>query len=129
MEDIPCGGLAFWASDPKNYYEAAIVPNGTFGVFRLVNDEWATVVPRTMSDTIKKGIGAVNELQVVLNNSNGWLYINGVRVQEFAASRRKTEARSESSHSLKVTSRASGDSSILRSLKTNEPKRRSVTAA
>jgi len=68
VEDILSGGLAFWASDYKNYYAAAIFPNGTFGVFRKVNDEWATVVPRTMSDTIKKGIGAVNELQVVLNN-------------------------------------------------------------
>ena len=36
-----------------------------------------------MSDTIKKGIGAVNKLQVVLNNSNGVLYINGVQVHEF----------------------------------------------
>ena len=75
--------MAFWASDTKNLYEAAIFPNGTFDVSRLVNNEWVTVVPRTMSDTIKKGIGAVNELQVVLNNRNGLLYINGVQVQEF----------------------------------------------
>jgi hypothetical protein len=36
-----------------------------------------------MSDTIKKGIGAVNELQVVLSNNNGSLYINGIQVQAF----------------------------------------------
>ena len=41
------------------------------------------VVPRTMSDAIKKGIGAVNELQVVLNNNTGLFYINGVQVREF----------------------------------------------
>ena len=69
LEGILCGGLAFWASDYRNYYAAAIYPNGTFRLSRLLNNEWVMVVPRTMSDTIKKGIGAVNELQVVLNNS------------------------------------------------------------
>ncbi len=83
LEDTLSGGLVFWASDYKDLYVAAIFPNGTFGVFRKVNDEWVTVVPRTMSDTIKKGIGAVNELRVVLNNRNSLLYINGVQVQEF----------------------------------------------
>ncbi len=83
LEGLSQGGLAFWASDYQNFYVAVIYPNGTFSVFRKVNDQWATVVPRTMSDTIKKGIGAVNKLQVVLNNSNGVLYINGVQVHEF----------------------------------------------
>ena len=77
------GGLLFWASDYQNYYYAAIIPNGTFLVSRLFNNAWATVVPQTMSDTIKKGIGAVNELQVVLSNNNGLLYINGIQVQAF----------------------------------------------
>jgi hypothetical protein len=83
LEDLLSGGLAFWASDYQNFYKAAIFPNGTFNVSRLVNNQWVTVVPRTISDTIKKGTGAVNELQVVLNNRDGLLYINGVQVQEF----------------------------------------------
>ena len=88
LADTSSGGLAFWAADYRNFYQAGIYPNGTFDVSRKVDDKWVTVVPRTASDTIKKGVGAVNELQVVLNNNNGLiyygvLYINGVRVQEF----------------------------------------------
>ena len=61
------------------------------------------VAPRTMSDTIKKGIGAVNKLQVVLNNINGVLYINGVQVHEFRGQpAEKTEARLDSSQRLDV---------------------------
>jgi len=83
LEDKLHGGLIFWASDPQNFYEVAIYPNGTFGVFRRVNGESVPVLPRTASDAIKKGVGAVNELQVVLNNNRGMLYINGVQVQGF----------------------------------------------
>jgi hypothetical protein len=83
LDDTLGGGLAFWASDYKNLYVAQISPNGTFAIFRKVDDEWATAIPRTPSDAIKKGVGAVNELQVVLNNSSGLLYINDVMAQEF----------------------------------------------
>jgi TIR domain len=83
LEGGSSAGLLFWASDYQNFYYAAIFPNGTFLVYRLFNNAWATIIPRTMSDTIKKGIGAVNELQVVLSNNNGSLYINGIQVQTF----------------------------------------------
>jgi hypothetical protein len=83
LEEASSGGLLFWANNNQNFYKAAIFPNGTFHVTRLFNNSWVTVVPRTMSDTIKKGIGAVNELQVVLSNNNGLLYINGIQVQAF----------------------------------------------
>lgn len=75
--------MAFWASDYQNFYEASIFPNGTFAVFRMVSNEWAPVVGRTMSDAIKKGIGAVNELQVVLIGANASFYINGTKVSDF----------------------------------------------
>jgi hypothetical protein len=83
QENSPGGGLAFWAGDYQNLYTATIFPNGTFSVFRRVNNDWITVVGRTPSDAIKKGAGAVNELQVVLKNSTCSLYINGVQVREF----------------------------------------------
>jgi hypothetical protein len=89
VDDSPSGGLVFWASNLNNFYKAAIFPNGSFNVSRLVNNEWATVVPRTMSDAVKKGAGAVNELQVVLNDDNCLLYINGVQVREFRGQRPK----------------------------------------
>ena len=83
LEGNSSAGVLFWASDYQNLYLANIFPNGTFQVTRLFNNAWVVVVQNTMSDTIKKGIGAVNKLQVVLSNNNGLLYINGVQVQAF----------------------------------------------
>jgi hypothetical protein len=78
------GGVAFWATaDYQSYYVAAIYPNGTFAVSRWVEGSWATVVPRATSEAIKKGTGAVNDLQVVLNNDKALFYINGSQVSEF----------------------------------------------
>ena len=84
LNSVSAGGLAFWAAaDYQTFYVAEIFPNGTFGVYRRVGDSWTTVVQRVMSDKIKKGTGAVNELQVVLHSSDGLLYINGSQVSEF----------------------------------------------
>jgi TIR domain len=84
LDGTTAGGLAFWgAADYQTYYVAEIYPNGTFAVYRRVEGNWATVIPRTISDTIKKGLDAVNELQVALNDGKGLLYINGVQVGEF----------------------------------------------
>jgi TIR domain len=83
LDGLSAGGAAFWAADYQNYYVAEIYPNGTFGVYRRVEGSWATVVPRAMSDMVKKGTGAVNDLQVVLNNGKGLFYINGSQVSEF----------------------------------------------
>ncbi len=83
LEDFAEGGLAFWASDYSNFYAAGIFPNGTFSVSRRVNNNLARIVQRTASDAIKKGVGAVNGLQVVLNGANASLYINGTKVIDF----------------------------------------------
>jgi hypothetical protein len=83
LEGVSSAGVIFWARDYDNFYTASIYPNGTFQIVRLINNEWVIVIQRTMSDTINKGIGAVNKLQVVLSNNNGLLYINGVQVQAF----------------------------------------------
>jgi hypothetical protein len=83
LEDTAQGGAAFWATDTRNYYVATIYPNGTFALFRKLDGQWLTVVPRTTSDAIKKGIGATNELQVVLNKGTGLLYVNGIQIHEF----------------------------------------------
>jgi hypothetical protein len=81
--DRPSGGVAFWANDYQNYYVAAIHLNGTFVISRLINNKWATVVRSSPSDAIKKGLGAVNELQFVLNNANASAYVNGTKVSDF----------------------------------------------
>jgi len=54
-----------------------------FNLSRKINDEWVTVVPWTPSDVVKNGTGAVNEIQVVLNENKGWLFINGAQLREF----------------------------------------------
>jgi hypothetical protein len=77
------GGLAFWASNDRNYYVAKVFPDGRFNLSRKINDEWVTVVPWTPSDVVKNGTGAVNEIQVVLNENKGWLFINGAQLREF----------------------------------------------
>jgi hypothetical protein len=85
LEDIGSAGLAFWAIDYQNFYTATVIPNGTFDVYRKLSDEWITVVSGKASDTIKKGGGAANEMQIVFNTTTktGLLYINGVQVCEF----------------------------------------------
>lgn len=83
MEDWASGGATFWAKDYRNYYIAKVFPNGTFNVSRKVDGDFVTVVPRTASDKVKKGVGAVNNLQVVLNSANATLYINGASVGTF----------------------------------------------
>ncbi len=83
VDDVAAGGAAFWAVDYQNYYVAEIYLNGTFAVFRRIEGNWVVVVPRSASDAIRKGVGRVNELQVVLNNTDGVLYINGTQVRDF----------------------------------------------
>ena len=77
------GALAFWASDYSNFYTASIYPNGAFFVSRRVHGNLATVVPWTTSDAIKKGVDAINLLQVVLKGTSASLYINGIKVTDF----------------------------------------------
>jgi hypothetical protein len=83
LDGHSAGGLAFWGVDYNNYYAAQIFLNGTFSINRLVGGTWAAIVPRATSEAIKKGTGAVNDLQVVLNNDRGSFYINGSQVGEF----------------------------------------------
>jgi hypothetical protein len=85
LENRTNAGLAFWASDYESFYLATLSPNGTFDVYRRLPNEWISVVSGKASDTIKKGGGAVNEMQVVVNTTTriGLLYINGVQVFEF----------------------------------------------
>jgi hypothetical protein len=85
LEDTANAGSVFWASNYQNYYSAAVYPNGTFDVYRRLANQFIAVISRRASDTIKKGIGAVNEIQVVFNTTtrNALLYINGVQVSEF----------------------------------------------
>jgi hypothetical protein len=83
-------GLLFWQDNvdarPEGYYLATISSSGTYEVRRRIQSIWATVVPRTTSDNVKKGSEAINEIKIEHTSHDtgrATLYINGVRVREF----------------------------------------------
>src|SRR5208337_4590147 len=43
-------GAAFWGTDYNNFYMASIFPEGSFDAYRLINNSWAAIAPRTPSD-------------------------------------------------------------------------------
>lgn len=81
-EEIASGGLAFWGQGNANFYEASIFRDGTFDVYRLMDDQWITVVKRTKADAIKIGKTDVNQLKVATVNNIATLFINGTKVAE-----------------------------------------------
>src|SRR5262249_24336399 len=58
------GGLVFWGINRTNYYTTYFYPNGTIGIWRMVNSSWAKIIGSVKSDAIKTGLGAVNEVMV-----------------------------------------------------------------
>ena len=70
-------GIMFWAADYKNYYLAEIDLDGTYSVFRKIDGEWATVIPNSPAEAIRRGADAVNSLKVVLDQGKATVVING----------------------------------------------------
>jgi hypothetical protein len=81
-EEIASGGLAFWGQNYKNFYEASLFRDGTFDIYRLIEDEWVAVVKRTASTAIKKGPDAINQLKVAIVDNKVSLFINDTKVSE-----------------------------------------------
>ncbi|BAT61172.1 hypothetical protein GJW-30_1_03729 [Variibacter gotjawalensis] len=81
-EEIASGGIAFWGQNNKNFYEASLFRDGTFDIYRLIDDEWVTVVKRTKSAVIKTGANDINQLKVGMSNGIATLYINDTKVTE-----------------------------------------------
>ena len=76
-------GLAFWTTNLKNHYAVTVYPNGRVGVLRMVNGEWANVLPATKSEMVKSGLDALNEIMVTMNGNLAAFYVNGQKVFEF----------------------------------------------
>ena len=70
-------GIAFWATDPENYYAAIIYRDGGYSVFRKINGMIAPLVPKRPSATVKLGNGDVNVLQVLYSEPRYAVLING----------------------------------------------------
>jgi hypothetical protein len=77
------GGMAFWAEDTANFYVAAVYTNGTYSIYRLVDNAWHQITARTGFEGIKSGASATNEVRVTASGNTATLYINGAKVQEF----------------------------------------------
>jgi hypothetical protein len=84
------GGIIFWAADFKNYHVAQIYPDGTYSVWRKIDGEWATVIPRGASPAIHRGPGAVNHMKVLFEHSEVSIVVNGATVVSFHGQPRET---------------------------------------
>jgi TIR domain len=77
------GGIIFWASDYRNYHVVQIYPDGTYSVWRKIDGEWATVIPRATASAIHQGPGAGNRLKIVLDHTAVTVVINDATVTTF----------------------------------------------
>jgi hypothetical protein len=78
------GGLVFWAKDYGEYYALLINADGWFAVQRHVANRYLLPVAWRQSDAIKKGVGAVNQVQVVTKGPKATISINGKKVISFS---------------------------------------------
>jgi hypothetical protein len=77
------GSLVFWAKDRGDFYNLNINPNGLFAVSHWLG-RWLAPVSWRASDTLKKGVGAVNQLKLVTKGNRGTVFFNGKEVISFS---------------------------------------------
>jgi hypothetical protein len=77
------GGIIFWAADYKNYHVAELYPDGTYSIWRKIDDEWAIVIPRSPAAAIRRGPGAVNRMKVVFDHNEVSIVVNDTTVVSF----------------------------------------------
>ncbi|MGB7257227.1 MAG: toll/interleukin-1 receptor domain-containing protein [Pseudolabrys sp.] len=79
------GGLIFWSrvGNMDDIYTANLYPDGSYAILRKDSGTWSTIVPKSSFAGIHKGLGAQNQIKVMLKDHTATLYINGVKAQEF----------------------------------------------
>jgi TIR domain-containing protein len=77
------GGIIFWAADYKNYHVTELYPDGTYSIWRKIDDEWAIVIPRSPAAAIRRGPGAINRMKVVFDHSEVSIVVNDTTVISF----------------------------------------------
>lgn len=70
-------GLAFWMTDPSNYYLLQAAQDGKAAVYRLRNGAWTTVIEPRALPVLKSGLGAENRLTVVTKGPKASMLVNG----------------------------------------------------
>ncbi len=73
-------GLLFWASGYDSWYSILINANGWFAVQRLVSGHYLLPVAWREDPSIKKGVGAENQVKVVTKGNQATLFINGKQI-------------------------------------------------
>lgn len=69
-------GIYFRNVDGSNYYFYAISPLGSFSLWKLMDDEWESVLSWADSDVLATGVGAENKLGVLAEGSSITLLAN-----------------------------------------------------
>jgi hypothetical protein len=75
-------GLMFWVDGSDNNYVFMIRPDGGWIAARHVGHDWIAFA-NGMSDAIKQGKGAANEVEVRLDGKLGEAWVNGTKVASF----------------------------------------------
>lgn len=70
------GGLTFWATDVDHFHTFQITLDGYATVYEYTG-QWHSVIKDKPVSSIKTGVGAVNELRVLLEGNRATLFING----------------------------------------------------
>jgi hypothetical protein len=78
------GGLVFWGKDYSEYYAVLITADGYFVVQRHIGGRFLAPVTWRENASIKKGVGAENQLRILTKGNQGKLYINGTEVVTFS---------------------------------------------
>lgn len=68
------------SEDGNNYYDFIVSSNGVYGLSKMVNGNYETLIEYTESQAMKEGAGVTNRFRVVCSGSNLALYANGQEV-------------------------------------------------
>jgi len=85
------GGLVFWEIDSSDEWTFAAATNGQAYVSHLHDGDWDDLLPLTTSPSLRRGVGASNELRVVTQGRHATFFINGQKF--FEGDRTDTKAR------------------------------------
>ena len=75
-------GLAFWAKDYNDYYALLTSPDGWFSIRSYTYGRMSTIL-RQQDDNLKKGEGAENQIELITEDNQGTIFINGKEVANF----------------------------------------------
>jgi len=75
-------GVIFRQVDADNYYFFAISRSGSYGLWRLEDDEWTTVIEWTMTDAIDVSEDALNRLGILAEGTQLTLLVNDVALAQ-----------------------------------------------